>query len=99
MLNNMQEQNSNSTEGIALKERNLFQVFFMVKMGVKPYDYQSEREWTEKYAKLVSDIIDDKSREDNKIIRFLIEEGNYEEASKYVLKALKELEKKEMVYH
>ena len=77
-------------ERIPLTERNAFQTFLMQEMGAKRGDYESQREWVEKYAKLVSDIIDDASREDNKIIRPLIMDGKFKEATEHVLKALKE---------
>ncbi len=86
--NNIQEKQKIDIERIPMKERNVFQVYLMGKMGVMHGETESQETWAEKYAKLVSDIIDGKNGENNAIIKPLIAEGRYEEASEYVMKIL-----------
>jgi len=89
----MYEQNNSMViESVPLKERNLFQRYLMEKMGVRHGDPKSQTDWSVKYARIVSNIIDDKNREDHEMIRTLIGEGKYEEASRLFFEDLKEFE-------
>jgi hypothetical protein len=98
--NNVSEKREHNIDRIPFKERMEFQKFLMEEIGFsRGKNLEAAEEWAIKNAEKVSDIIDNISREDNKIIRPLIMKGDYKEASKYVLKALEESEKKEMVYH
>lgn len=92
-----EQENMNNIDRIPLKERSLFQSFIVHKMGAEHGKNNMPDNWHE-VAGLISNVIDDASSEDHEIIKNLIFEGDYEAASKYVLKAL-ESKQKNIIYH
>ena len=87
-----EQKNIDNFEGrIPTEIRGPFQAFLMQKMGIGIGDIDSQINWAQKYAKLVSDIIDNSV---NKEIRSFIMEGKNEEASNLVLEILKKEDNK-----
>lgn len=95
-MKNEQDQN-NIEERIPLKDRGLFQSFIAQKLGHQHGDEKMPEDWINTVIS-ISKIIDDSKGEDHQVIRSLIMEGDYEKASEYVLKAL-EQEKKQEILH
>lgn len=69
-----------------IKTRSLFQVELMRAMGVERHNHQAQSEWVEKYAKPVSDLIDN----DPDIRPLLEDKAKWLEAREKVIKRIEQ---------
>lgn len=88
MVEQIFTQNNNAVDKIPFKQRNLFQAYLMNMMDVKRGEHNLQEKWTNKNAGRISEIIDDTSNKNYEIIKDLITNEKYDEASKYVLEEL-----------
>ncbi len=87
----------NNMERIPFTERMEFQEVLMEEVGfIRGKKHEEAEKWAINNAEKIADIIDNKNNEE---IRSLIMNGDYKEASKYVLKELEKSGQKELVYH
>ena len=81
---NKEEINKAVIDRIPLTERNAFQVCLLKLMGAEHGKPELQIELSEKFAKTISNIIDNTSRTDNELIRGLIMSHKYDEAAEIV---------------
>ena len=72
----------NQTERVSTGPRNTLQFILMEKMGIKRGDHEAQLEWSSKYAKLVSEIIDNP---ENQKIREFINNEKFDDAALVLL--------------
>ncbi|MFH1454991.1 MAG: hypothetical protein ABIF22_01580 [bacterium] len=81
----IQKQINDFTERIPIGKRNPFQIFLMQEMGVKHKDIESGEIWSEKYGRIISEIIDNPN---NIEIRDDIMNDKFKDASDKIYKLL-----------